>query len=110
MLATIKSCGIIGIDGYIVDVETDIGRGLPSFEIVGLPNAAVKESKERIRAAIRNSGLDMPARRTTINLAPANIKKVGASYDLPMAVGILAASEQLSGIDLSDALFIGELP
>lgn len=68
MLATIKSCGIIGIDGYIVDVETDIGRGLPSFEIVGLPNAAVKESKERIRAAIRNSGLDMPARRTTINL------------------------------------------
>ena len=93
-----------------MDVETDIGRGLPSFEIVGLPNAAVKESKERIRAAIRNSGLDMPARRTTINLAPANIKKVGASYDLPMAVGILAASEQLSGIDLSDALFIGELP
>ncbi len=109
MLATIKSCGIIGIDGYIVDVETDIGRGLPSFEIVGLPNAAVKESKERIRAAIRNSGLEMPARRTTINLAPANIKKVGASYDLPMAVGILAASEQLSDIDLSDALFIGEL-
>lgn len=81
MLSKIRSCGLMGIDGYIVEVETDIGNGIPGFEIVGLADVAVKESKERVKAAIRNSSFDFPVRRITVNLAPASKKKEGSSFD-----------------------------
>ncbi len=109
MLAKIKSCGLIGIDGYIVEVETDISNGIPGFDIVGLGDAAVKESKERVRAAIKNSGLQFPVRKITVNLAPANIKKEGSAFDLSIALGILAATEQLDNNSLHNYMFIGEL-
>ncbi len=108
MIAQVNSAALFGIDGFIIEVETDISNGLPAFDIVGLPDAAVKESKERIRAAIKNSGLTMPSKRITLNLAPADIKKEGTHFDLPMAVGILTASEQLKQ-PASDSVFLGEL-
>jgi magnesium chelatase family protein len=109
MLAKIDSCAVVGLEGTIVEVEVDSGRGLSSFTLVGLPDAAVKESGERVRAAIRNTGLHFPTNRITVNLAPADLKKVGPSYDLPIALGILAASEQLYGHALEHALVVGEL-
>lgn len=108
MIAQVNSTALLGIDGYIADVEIDISNGLPAFDMVGLPDAAVKESKERIRSAIKNTGLVMPAKRITVNLAPAGIKKEGPSFDLPIAVGILAASEQLV-VPKEKAIFLGEL-
>lgn len=108
MIAQLSSTALLGIDGYIVDVEIDISSGLPAFDIVGLPDTAVKESKERIRAAIKNTGLVMPSKRITVNLAPADIKKEGAHFDLPIAAGILMASEQLSASG-DDTVFLGEL-
>lgn len=108
MIAQLNSTALLGIDGYIVDVEIDISSGLPAFDIVGLPDTAVKESKERIRAAIKNTGLVMPSKRITVNLAPADIKKEGAHFDLPIAAGILMASEQLS-LSAEDTAFLGEL-
>ncbi len=109
MISMLKSTALCGIDGYIVDVETDISNGLPGFDIVGLPDAAVKESKERIRAAIKNSKLVVPSKRITVNLAPADMKKEGAHFDLPIALGILGASEQLDAGKLQNAIFLGEL-
>jgi magnesium chelatase family protein len=108
MLAQVKSCAIIGLDAAIVDVQVDISNGLPSFIIVGLPDTAVQESRERVRAAIKNSGLVFPLKRVTVNLAPADVRKEGPAYDLPIAVALLAASGQLSA-DLSQTLIIGEL-
>ena len=108
MLAKVTSCAVIGLEGAIVDVEVDISPGLPSFTIVGLPDTAVQESKERVRAAIRNSGCTFPAKRITVNLAPADLKKAGPAYDLPIAIGILLSSEQISA-DFSNTLFLGEL-
>lgn len=108
MLARVTSCAIIGLEGALIQVEVDLARGLPSFTIVGLPDKAVEESRERVRSAIRNSGLVFPAMRLTVNLAPADLKKEGPAYDLPIALGILAASDQISG-DLERALFLGEL-
>ncbi len=108
MLARVVSCAIIGLEGALIQVEVDLARGLPSFTIVGLPDKAVEESRERVRAAIRNSGLVFPSMRVTVNLAPADIKKEGPAYDLPIALGILAASDQIGG-DLDRALFLGEL-
>jgi len=108
MIAQLNSTALLGIDGYIVDVEIDISSGLPAFDIVGLPDTAGKESKERIRAAIKNTGLVMPSKRITVNLAPADIKKEGAHFDLPIAAGILMASEQLS-LSAEDTAFLGEL-
>lgn len=109
MLSEILSCAISGINGFPVKVEADVSRGLPSFEIVGLPDAAVKESKERVRSAIKNSGFEMPVKKITINLAPADIKKEGAIYDLPIAIGILLATETLTVNNPSEYMFIGEL-
>lgn len=106
-LAKIKSAGLNGIDGYIVDVQTDISNGMPAFDIVGLPDAAVKEAKERTRSAIRNIGAVSPAKRVIINLAPAAYRKEGSVYDLPMAVSILNATEQIIVPD--NCAFIGEL-
>ena len=91
MLAMVQSCAVVGLDGALVQVEVDLATGLPAFTIVGLPDAAVNEAKERVRAAIRNSGLAFPLKRITVNLAPADIRKEGPSYDLPMAVGVLRA-------------------
>jgi magnesium chelatase family protein len=109
MLSKVKSCGLVGIDGYVVEVETDISNGIPGFEIVGLGDSAIKESKERVRAAIKNSGQEFPVRKITINLAPANIRKEGSGFDLSIALGILAATEQIDVRDLSNYMFVGEL-
>ena len=108
MLSKINSRGLNGIDGYLVGVETDIGNGLPAFDVVGLPDAAVKESRERVRAAMKNCGLTYPTQRITVNLAPANIKKAGPIYDLPICIGLLASSQQLNA-DLSNYAFVGEI-
>jgi len=109
MLARVSSSAVLGVDAYLVDVEVDIAGGLPAFNIVGLPDAAVQESRERVRSAIRNSGFDFPQRRITINLAPADVRKEGPSFDLPIAVGILAATGQLEMERLEGSLFVGEL-
>ncbi len=109
MLSLVKSSAVLGIDAYIVDVEVDLALGLPMLNTVGLPDAAVKESKERVRAAIKNSGFDFPSRRITVNLAPADIKKEGSAFDLPMAVAILAASNLIPRESLSRYVLVGEL-
>jgi magnesium chelatase family protein len=109
MLAYVYSSAVLGIDAYIVKVEIDISAGLPSFSTVGLPDTAVRESKDRVVAAIRNSGFDFPVRKVTVNLAPADIKKEGAAFDLPIALGILAATEQLSSERLKNYCVLGEL-
>ncbi|HSX18580.1 MAG TPA: YifB family Mg chelatase-like AAA ATPase, partial [Candidatus Saccharimonadales bacterium] len=110
MLAKIISAAVVGLDAVPITVEVDIAAmGLPSFTIVGLPDKAVEESKERVRAAIKNSGCDFPAKRITVNLAPADLPKEGPAYDLPIALGILISSEQLPQIDLQDSVFLGEL-
>ncbi len=109
MLAKVTSCAVVGLDGALVDVEVDISNGQPGFTIVGLPDTAVQESRERVRAAIKNSNLTYPwNKRITVNLAPADLRKEGPAYDLPIAVGLLMASEQLH-TDLSRTLIIGEL-
>jgi magnesium chelatase family protein len=105
----VKSASVAGIDGYLVDVEVDMGMGLPSFNLVGLPDAAIKESRERVITAIRNCGFRLPSKRITVNLAPADIRKEGASFDLPIALGILAASGLLSFELLAETIFTGEL-
>ncbi|MGI6361922.1 MAG: YifB family Mg chelatase-like AAA ATPase [Bacillota bacterium] len=109
LLAIVNSCAVLGVDGYPVQVEVDVSAGLPAFDIVGLPDAAVKESKERVRAAIRNSDLEFPLRRITVNLAPAGIKKEGSLFDLPIAIGILAATSQIPQTGLTGGVFVGEL-
>ncbi len=108
MLAKVISCAIVGLEGAIVEVETDISPGLPSFTIVGLPDAAVQEARERVRAAIRNSGCAFPMKRIVVNLAPADLKKAGPAYDLPIAIAILLSSEQVYA-DVSRTLLLGEL-
>ncbi|MBE6915577.1 MAG: ATP-binding protein [Ruminococcaceae bacterium] len=108
MLAKINSMGLLGIEGFPVEVQADASQGLPSFEVVGLPDNAVKESRERVRAAIKNCGLEFPTRRITVNLAPADRKKEGALYDLPILLGILGASGQLKALP-QDAIFLGEV-
>ena len=95
MLAKVFSCATIGLDAELIEVEVDLSTGLPGITVVGLPDAAVRESRDRVQAAIKNSGLSFPTKRLTINLAPADIRKEGPVYDLPMAVGILAASQQI---------------
>ena len=108
MLAKVTSCAVVGLEGALVEVEVDISPGLPSFTIVGLPDTAVQEARERVRAAIRNSGCAFPTRRITVNLAPADLKKAGPAYDLPIAIGILLSSQQVYA-DVSRTLFLGEL-
>lgn len=109
MLAKVFSSAVAGLDAVLLEIEIDIAsQGLPSFTIVGLPDKAVEESKERVRSAIRNTGADFPPKRITVNLAPADLPKEGPSYDLPIALGILLASEQIKA-DTAAALFLGEL-
>jgi len=109
MLARILSGAVAGVEGLAVEVEVDIAQGLPVFTTVGLPDGSVRESKDRVKAAIRNCGYDFPARRITVNLAPADIKKGGAGFDLPMALGILAATGTLESARLGRYWVLGEL-
>ncbi|MCL5094166.1 MAG: YifB family Mg chelatase-like AAA ATPase [Patescibacteria group bacterium] len=108
MISQVSSAAVIGLDAQPIKVEVDLSNGLPSFTIVGLPDKAVEEAKERVRSAIKNSGAEFPQKRITVNLAPADIRKEGPSYDLPIAVGILLASEQVN-FDPSKVIFTGEL-
>ncbi len=103
------SSAVVGIDAYLVEVEVDIAAGLPMFTTVGLPEAAVKESKERVKAAINNSGYSFPDDRITVNLAPAGIKKEGTGFDLPMALGILTATRVVPQNVIAKYLMLGEL-
>ncbi|MDO4547369.1 MAG: YifB family Mg chelatase-like AAA ATPase [Clostridia bacterium] len=109
MFAAIQSCALLGIDGYLVSVEVNISMGMPAFEIVGLPDAAVRESRERVRAALKNSGFGFPDDRVIVNLAPADQKKEGPIFDLPIAVGVLASQGKLAKARFSDVAMIGEL-
>ena len=109
MLATVLSGALVGIDGLLVEVEVDVALGLPQFTTVGLPEGAVRESKDRVRSAIKNSGYEFPARKITVNLAPADIKKEGSAYDLPIALGILAAAGYLDKQRLAEYVLFGEL-
>ena len=109
MLARVFSCAVVGLDGVLVEVEVDTGPGLPAMVIVGLPDAAVQESRERVQSAVKNAGLIYPRKRVTVNLAPAAVRKEGPAYDLPIALGVLAASEQISPETLESSLVIGEL-
>ncbi|SFJ64919.1 YifB family Mg chelatase-like AAA ATPase [Thermoflavimicrobium dichotomicum] len=109
MYAKLFSASVLGIDGFIVEVEVDISNGLPVFDIVGLPDSAVREARERVRAAIKNSENSFPLQRITTNLAPADVKKEGSGFDLAIAIGVLMASGQISVEQADKCLFIGEL-
>ncbi|QOR36051.1 YifB family Mg chelatase-like AAA ATPase [Clostridium sp. 'deep sea'] len=109
MLAIVNGCTVLGIDGFTVKVEVDVANGLPGFDIVGLPDTAVKEARERVKSAIKNSGFNFPDNKITVNLAPADIKKEGPLFDLPIAIGILVATSQCPLEGLKQSMIIGEL-
>src|SRR5437764_115045 len=109
MLARVRSAAVFGIDAYLVDVETDIANGMPTFATVGLPQGAVKEGRERVYAALTNTGYLFPLKRITVNLAPADIPKAGSAFDLPIAVGVLAGTEQIAVTRLEQVVLLGEL-
>jgi magnesium chelatase family protein len=109
MLAKITSCSVLGIDGWLIQVEVDVANGLPMFSTVGLPDSTVRESKDRVKAAIKNCGYQFPARKITVNLAPADIRKEGAGFDLPIAIGILEATETLQTKRAGQYCIVGEL-
>ena len=108
MFSRLKGIGIFGIDSYMIEIEADVSGGLPAFDIVGLPDAAVKESRDRVRAAIKNCGFKFPVGHITVNLAPADRKKEGSIYDLPVLIAILKASGQLK-CDIEDSILLGEV-
>ena len=109
MLARVRSAAVFGIDAYPVSIEVDISFGLPGLTIVGLPDASVRESRDRIRSAVRNSGYEFPSRRIVVNLAPADVRKAGTSFDLPIALGVLAAAGVITRSVVDDLLIVGEL-
>jgi len=109
MLACVRTAAVFGIDACPVQVEVDVSRGLPMFQMVGLPDASVRESRDRVRNAIRNSGFEFPLSRITVNLSPADVRKAGSSFDLPIAIGVLAAAGHLPQRDLSRLMVLGEL-
>ena len=109
MLARVHSCAVIGLEGVVIEVEVDTTGGLPGTDIVGLPDAAVQESRERVQAAIKNSGLPYPRKRLVVNLAPASVRKEGPAYDLPIALGVLISAGLLPQEMVGGALVIGEL-
>ena len=109
MLAKVLSAALVGLDAHSVEVEVDIGGGLPQFAVVGLPDATVRESRDRVRAALKNSGFSFPLKKITVNLAPAGLKKEGSGLDLPVALGILVAEEVLLPEALRDRVLVGEL-
>ena len=109
MLAKVLSAAVLGIDAYEVEVEVDLSPGLPAFTTVGLPDAAVKESRDRVAAAVKNTGFQFPVKKITVNLAPADVRKEGSAFDLPIAVGIIRASGMIAGERLASHLLLGEL-
>ena len=109
MLAKLRSMAVMGIDAYEIGIEADITDMLPSFTIVGLPDGAVRESRERVMSAIKNCGFEYPIRKVTINMAPADIKKEGSAFDLPIAIGLLVASGQVAIASAQDYIIVGEL-
>jgi len=109
MLASLRSAVVIGVEAYPVQIEVDVSFGLPAFTMVGLPDATVRESRDRVRSAIRNSGFEFPPHRITVNLAPADLPKAGSSFDLPIALGLLAASGGLTRVTIQDTVVLGEL-
>ena len=109
MLASLRTAAVFGVEACPVHVEVDVSFGLPGFTMVGLPDASVRESRDRVRAAIRNSGFEFPAHRITVNLAPADVRKAGASFDLPIALGILAAQGVVERREIADCVLLGEL-
>lgn len=109
MLSIVKSMALHGLDGYLVDVEVDVSNGLPFWEIVGLPDVSVKEAKDRVKTAIKNTGIDFQSHRVIVNLAPTDTKKEGSSFDLPIAIGMLVATENIKCEHIEDKIFIGEL-
>lgn len=109
MLATLRSAALFGVDAYDVHVEVDVSFGLPHFTMVGLPDATVRESRDRVRSAIRNSGFEFPPHRITVNLAPADVRKAGSSFDLPIALGLLATGGALTRRAVDDTVVLGEL-
>ena len=112
MLSKIKSMSLEGLTGYLVEIQSDVSGGLPNFEIVGLPDVRVKEAKERVKTAIKNSGIEFPSRKIIVNLAPADIRKEGTFFDLPIAIGILMALKEISKIKIKNfesTIFLGEL-
>ena len=109
MLSIVKSMSLQGLEGFLVDVQVDVSAGMPSFEVVGLPDATVREAKERVKTAIKNSGFEFQSRKILINLAPADTRKEGSFFDLPIAVGILLDFQNIKLQNLSDTVFIGEL-
>jgi magnesium chelatase family protein len=109
VLATLRSAAVYGVEAYPVHIEVDVSFGLPHFSMVGLPDATVRESRDRVRSAIRNSGFEFPPHRITVNLAPADVRKAGSSFDLPIALGLLATSGQLTRVAVDDTVVVGEL-
>ena len=109
MLSIVKSMSLHGLEGYLIDVQVDVSGGLPNWEVVGLPDVSVKEAKERVRTAIKNSGYEFQSRRIVVNLAPADTRKEGSFFDLPIAIGILMDFGEIMEQNLSDTIFIGEL-
>src|SRR5688572_15938487 len=109
MLAVLRTAAVFGVEACPVQVEVDVSFGLPFFAMVGLPDASVRESRDRVRSAIRNSGFSFPSHRITVNLAPADVRKAGASFDLPIAIGILAAQGLLEQRDIANIVVLGEL-
>lgn len=109
LLSFVKSMCLQGLEGILIDVQVDISSGMPCWEIVGLPDTNIRESKERIRTAIKNCGIELLSRRYVINLSPANVRKTGAILDLAIAVGILTSMKIIKKINLEDTIFIGEL-
>ena len=109
VLASLRSAAVFGVDAFPVLIEVDVAFGLPHFTMVGLPDATVRESRDRVRSAIRNSGFEFPPHRITVNLAPADVRKGGSSFDLPIALGLLAASGPLARHTVEDTVVLGEL-
>src|SRR4051812_16845447 len=109
MLASLRTAAVFGVDATPVHVEVDVSFGFPSFTMVGLPDASVRESRDRVRSAIRNSGFEFPPHKITVNLAPADVRKAGASFDLPIALGILAAAGAIERRHIPDIVLLGEL-
>ena len=109
MLSIIKSMSLHGLEGYLIEVQVDVGAGMPGFEIVGLPDVSIKESKERVKTAIKNSGFSLNSRKIIVNLAPASTKKEGSFLDLPIAIGILASNQIIFNDNLEKTIFVGEL-
>ncbi|MEO8680492.1 MAG: magnesium chelatase domain-containing protein, partial [Vicinamibacterales bacterium] len=109
MLARLESATVVGIEASPVHVEVDVSFGLPHFHLVGLPDTSVRESRDRVRAAIKNSGFEFPAHRITVNLAPADVRKAGAAFDLPIALGVLSATGVITRPEIAGIVHVGEL-